>query len=82
MCNNVFCVDPPPCHRLEIAERASDHASHCRPHRVAMEGFRSSVPEPARFALSGTIGSVAFWLLNEIAVSMLPPDTPSKQIKR
>ena len=34
--------------------------------------FRSSVPEPLRFALSGAVGSAAFWALNEAVVAANP----------
>ena len=35
------------------------------------------MPEPARFFLSGNIGSAAFWLLNELCVAALPPGDAS-----
>ena len=34
------------------------------------------VPEPVRFALSGTLGSAAFWVLNEGMMASLPTNIP------
>eukprot|EP01046_Picozoa_sp_COSAG06_P056147 COSAG06_NODE_10533_length_1664_cov_1.702875_2_plen_97_part_00 len=42
-----------------------------------MEAFRTSVPEPVRFFTSGTLGSAAFWVLNEGVVAALPPGDAS-----
>jgi hypothetical protein len=36
------------------------------------ELFRKSVPEPARFIISGAVGSLAFWALNEVFVMYYP----------
>ena len=41
-----------------------------------MEYFRNTVPEPARFVVSGAVGSAAFWVLNEAAMGLLPEDLP------
>jgi hypothetical protein len=35
------------------------------------------MPEPVRFAVSGALGSAAFWFLNEAAVAALPDSIPS-----
>ena len=39
--------------------------------------FRTAIPEPARFIISGAIGSALFWLLNEICVASMPATIPS-----
>jgi len=38
---------------------------------MTVEEFRATTPEPVRFVISGTLGSAAFWALNEACISHL-----------
>lgn len=42
----------------------------------AAAAFRAGVSQPVRFFVSGTIGSVAFWILNEAIAASLPDMFP------
>ena len=57
--------------KIEVEERSGAHHILSKNKKMAA-AFRDAVPQSARFAISGALGSVAFYVLNEIIVTNNP----------